>query len=76
MFDNVKSAVLGDKKVTAGAGLLSYAGYVSGAAQTAMIPLPPTILPVGGDEGGGGEGGGSTGGAEDPFESLYVGGLV
>ena len=76
MFDKVKSAVLGDKKVSAGAGLQSYAGYESGAAQTAMIPLPPTILPVGGDEGGGGAGGGSTGGAEDPFESLYVGGLV
>ena len=76
MFGKLKSAVLGDKKVDSGAGSLqNYAGYESGAAQTAMIPLPPTILPVGGDEGGGG-GGGSTGGAEDPFESLYVGGLV
>ena len=76
MFGKIKSAVLGDKKVDSGAGSLqNYAGYESGAPQTAMIPMPPEIIPVGGDEGGS-SGGGSTGGAEDPFESLYVGGLV
>jgi len=75
MFGNIKSAFLGDKKVSAGAGLQSYAGYESGAPQTAMLPMPPTIIPVGGDEDSGSLGGGSTGG-EDPFESLYVGGLV
>ncbi len=76
MFGNIKSAFLGDKKVSAGAGLQSYAGYESGAPQTAMIPMPPQIIPV--DQGGESDssGGGSTGGAEDPFESLYVGGLV
>ena len=76
VFGNIKSAFLGDKKVSAGAGLQSYAGYESGAPQTAMIPMPPEIIPVGEDEGGSLGGGGSTGGAEDPFESLYVGGLV
>ena len=76
MFGKIKSAVLGDKKVdSAAASLQNYAGYESGAPQTAMIPMPPEIIPVGGDEGGS-SGGGSTGGAEDPFESLYVGGLV
>ena len=76
MFGKLKSAVLGDKKVDSGAGSLqNYAGYESGAPQTAMIPMPPEIIPVGGDEPGS-SGGGSTGGAEDPFESLYVGGLV
>ena len=70
-------ALLSDNKVDSGAGSLqNYAGYESGAPQTAMIPLPPAILPV--DQGGGDslEGGGSSGGAEDPFETLYVGGLV
>ena len=70
-------ALLGDNKVDSGAGSLqNYAGYESGAPQTAMIPMPPEILPV--DQGGGDSlgGGGSSGGGEDPFESLYVGGLV
>tara|TARA_B100000902_G_scaffold360926_1_gene378016 strand:- start:9 stop:1541 length:1533 start_codon:yes stop_codon:yes gene_type:complete len=70
-------ALLSDNKVDSGAGSLqNYAGYESGSPQTAMIPLPPAILPV--DQGGGDSlgGGGSSGGAEDPFESLYVGGLV
>ena len=69
-------ALLSDNKVDSGASSLqNYAGYETGAPQTAMIPLPPTILPV--DQGGDGDslGGGSSGG-EDPFESLYVGGLV
>jgi hypothetical protein len=39
-----------------------------------MIPMPPQIIPTGGDGGGGVGGGGSRG--EDPFETLYVGGLV
>ena len=68
-------SIFGGKNVSAGAGLESYAGYESGAPQTAMLPMPPTIIPVGGDEDSGSLGGGSTGG-EDPFESLYVGGLV
>ena len=69
-------ALMGDNKVDSGAGSLqNYAGYESGAPQTAMIPMPPEIIPVGGDEGDS-LGGGSTGGAEDPFETLYVGGLV
>jgi hypothetical protein len=77
MFGKLKSAVLGDKKVDSGAGSLqNYAGYESGAPQTAMLPMPPTIIPVGGDEDSGSLGGGSSGGAEDPFETLYVGGLV
>ena len=70
-------ALLGGNKVDSGAGSLqNYAGYESGAPQTAMIPMPPEILPV--DQGGGDSlgGGGSSGGGEDPFESLYVGGLV
>ena len=75
MFGKLKSAVLGDKKVDSGAGSLqNYAGYESGAPQTAMLPMPPTIIPVGGDEDSGSLGGGS--GGEDPFETLYVGGLV
>ena len=39
-----------------------------------MIPLPPAILPV--DQGASSVGGGGSGGGEDPFEVLYVGGLV
>jgi len=75
MFGKAKS-IFGDKKVDTGAASLqSYAGYESGAPQTAMIPMPPEIIPVGGDEPGS-SGGGFTGGSEDPFESLYVGGLV
>tara|TARA_B100001113_G_scaffold226585_1_gene186015 strand:- start:166 stop:717 length:552 start_codon:yes stop_codon:yes gene_type:complete len=74
IFGKAKS-IFGGKKVSSSAGLQTYAGYESGAPQTAMIPLPPTIIPVGEDEGSGLLGGGSTGG-EDPFESLYVGGLV
>ena len=54
--------------------LNEYPSYDSQAPQTAMIPLPPAILPV--DEGGSSSGGGSSGGGEDPFEVLYVGGLV
>ena len=75
VFGNIKSAFLGDKKVSASAGLQSYAGYESGAPQTAMIPMPPQIIPV--DQGGeSGSSGGGSATAEDPFESLYVGGLV
>ena len=69
-------ALLGDNKVDSGAGSLqNYAGYESGAPQTAMIPMPPQIIPV--DQGGeSGSSGGGSATAEDPFESLYVGGLV
>ena len=74
MFDKAKS-IFGNKNVSSDAGLQNYAEYESGAPQTAMIPMPPQIIPVGGDEGGGSSGGGSAT-AEDPFESLYVGGLV
>ena len=76
MFGKIKSAVLGDKKVDSGAASLqNYAGYESGAPQTAMIPMPPQIIPV--DQGGeSGSSGGGSATAEDPFESLYVGGLV
>ena len=56
-------------------GTESYPTYESAAGQTAMIPLPPAILPV--DQGGGDSlGGGGSSGGEDPFEVLYVGGLV
>ena len=55
--------------------LNDYPSYDSQAQQTAMIPLPPAILPV--DQGGGDSlGGGGSSGGEDPFEVLYVGGLV
>ena len=54
--------------------LKEYPSYDSQAPQTAMIPLPPAILPV--DQGASSVGGGGSGGGEDPFEVLYVGGLV
>jgi len=57
--------------------LESYPSYdPMGEGQTELIPLPPQVIPVG--EGSGSisfDSSGSTG-SEDPFESLYAGGLV
>ena len=70
-----KESPVGEKSTEDKSGSLNeYPSYDSQAPQTAMLPLPPAILPVGqGDDSLGG-GGGS--GGEDPFETLYVGGLV
>ena len=56
--------------------LQDYPSYDEMSAQTAFIPLPPIVLPVGGESGGGSGSGGSSG--EDPFEAFYAhsGGLV
>jgi len=70
-----KESPLGEKSTEDKSGSLTeYPSYDSQAPQTTMIPMPPQIIPTGGD-GGGGVGGGGSGG-EDPFETLYVGGLV
>ena len=53
--------------------LKEYPSYDSQAPQTAMIPLP-SIIPI--DQGGGDGMNGAGAGAGDPFEVLYVGGLV
>ena len=59
--------------------LSSYPSYDSRSPQTAMVPLPPQVLPVGV---GGGDDSGSMGtssdSGEDPFEIFYAhsGGFV
>ena len=55
--------------------LESYPTYDEMSPQTAMIPLPPQVLPVGEDQSISFDSRGATGG-EDPYESLYAGGLV
>ena len=57
--------------------LESYPSYdAMGEGQTTLIPLPPQIIPVGEESGSiSFDSSGSTG-SEDPFESLYAGGLV
>ncbi len=56
--------------------LESYPTYDEMSPQTAMIPLPPQVLPVGeSDQSISFDSRGATGG-EDPYESLYAGGLV
>ncbi len=56
--------------------LESYPTYDEMSPQTAMIPLPPQVLPVGeSDKSISFDSRGATGG-EDPYESLYAGGLV
>ena len=74
-IEGKKESPVGEKSTEDKSGSLNeYPSYDSQAPQTAMLPLPPAILPVGqGDDSLGG-GGGS--GGEDPFETLYVGGLV
>ena len=59
-----------------GKKISSYPSYDERSAETALIPLPPMVLPVGGESGGESGGGGSSG--EDPFEAFYAhsGGLV
>ena len=52
-------------------GLESYPSYDSAAPQTALIPLPPSIIPA--DDGSpSGGGGGSSSSSEDPFEAFYA----
>ena len=74
-LEGKKESPVGEKSTEDKSGSLNeYPSYDSQAPQTAMLPLPPAILPVGqGDDSLGG-GGGS--GGEDPLETLYVGGLV
>ena len=55
--------------------LESYPTYDEMSPQTAMVPLPPQVLPVGEDQSISFDSRGATGG-EDPYESLYAGGLV
>jgi len=58
-------------------GTESYPTYDSAAGQTAMIPMPPQIIPVG--DGNKSVGSGRVGGSgEDPFEGFYAhpGGLT
>ena len=64
-----------ESPASASAGLENYPSYDSAAGQTAMIPMPPQIIPVGGEKGEGMSLGSGSGG-EDPFEALYAGGLV
>ena len=74
-IEGKKESPVGEKSTEDKSGSLNeYPSYDSQAPQTAMLPMPPQIIPTGGDGGGGGGGGGS--GGEDPFETLYVGGLV
>ena len=58
-------------------GTESYPSYDSSAGQTAMIPMPPQIIPAGGSDTGTVNIPKSSG-AEDPFEGFYAhsGGLV
>ena len=57
--------------------LQEYPSYDEMSPQSALIPLPPQVIPAG-DGGSGGISRGSSGGGEDPFESLYAhsGGLA
>ena len=57
-------------------GTESYPTYESAAGQTAMIPLPPQVIPVGGI--GKGVVSARRGGGDDPFEGFYAhpGGLT
>ena len=57
-------------------GTESYPTYESAAGQTAMIPLPPQIIPVG--EKSKGVVSSRSGGGDDPFEGFYAhpGGLT
>ena len=59
--------------------LSSYPSYDGKAPQTAMIPMPPQMLPVGaGGDDTGGMDISSGGSGEDPFEAFYAhsGGFV
>ncbi len=57
--------------------LQEYPSYDEMSPQSALIPLPPQVIPAG-DGGSGGISGGSSGGGEDPFEAFYAhsGGVV
>ena len=72
-----ESPVSKDSSEDKSGSLNEYPSYDSQAPQTAMIPLPPQVIPAG--EGGSGsisfDSSGVTG-SDDPFESLYAGGLV
>ena len=60
-----------------GKKISSYPSYDDRSAETALMPLPPMVLPVSGGEGGSG-GGYSSSSSEDPFEAFYAhsGGVV
>ena len=74
-IEGKKESPVGEKSTEDKSGSLNeYPSYDSQAPQTAMLPLPPAILRV--DQGGDSLGGGGGSGGEDPFETLYVGGLV
>ena len=58
-------------------GTESYPTYESAAGQTAMIPLPPQVIPVG-EQSKGVASSSRSGGGDDPFEGFYAhpGGLT
>ena len=58
--------------------LQEYPSYDEMSPQSALIPLPPQVIPAGDGGSGSGITRGSSGGGEDPFESLYAhsGGLA
>ena len=60
-----------------GKSVSSYPSYDEMSAETALMPLPPMVLPVSGGEGGS-VGGYSSSSSEDPFEAFYAhsGGVV
>ena len=73
-----ESPVSKDSSEDKSGSLNEYPSYDSQAPQTAMIPLPPQVIPAGDDSGGSGGPSSSSGGGEDPFEAFYAhpGGLV
>ena len=73
-----KESPVGEKSTEDKSGSLQeYPSYDEMSPQSAMIPLPPKVIPAGDGGSGSGISGGSSGG-EDPFEAFYAhaGGVV